>query len=159
MQYSQSQTYRKLYKKEQFYLKTFHIQTFLVPKPPVGVSRSRLYLRQAAMAKKKATEMNQAQLEQEQEPPVMDMDIQISEENLIAREQSLSDLSDIFEIMKSKIDPKKLELDISNKQRIIDSFNMWRCKPTLYDSIPPVSDMERVESLIANKSANWLLVA
>ena len=51
----------------------------------------------------KAT-VNQAQLEQEQEPLVMD--IQISDKNLITHEQSLSDLSDKFQKMKSKIDLK-----------------------------------------------------
>ena len=50
--------------------------------------------------------------------------------------------------MKSKIDLKKLELDVSNKRRIIDKL-LQQIKV----------QAERAESLIANKSANWLIVA
>ena len=39
-------------------------------------------------AKKKATKINQVQLEEEQQPPIMDI-IQISDENLIAKKSKL----------------------------------------------------------------------
>ena len=70
--------------------------------------------------KKKATENNQAKLGQEQETTVME--IQTSDEHTISCEKSISHLSDKFQEMKSKIDVKKLELDVANKQRMIDKL-------------------------------------
>ena len=49
--------------------------------------------------------MNEEQLEQEQQTPVIE--IQITDEHLIFREESNSDLLNKFQKIKSKIDLKK----------------------------------------------------
>ena len=77
-------------------------------------------------AKKKATEIDQAQLGQEQESTIME--IQTSDEQqTISREKSISHLSDKIKEMKSKIDVKKLKLDEANKRRMIDKVCAHIC--------------------------------
>ena len=70
------------------------------------------------------------------------MDNQTSNKILVEREQSLSDK---FQVLKWKINLKKLELDVSNKQRIIDKI-LQQVK------------VQGAESLINNKSAKWLII-
>ena len=81
--------------------------------------------------------MNQTQLEQESP----DVDKQTSAEIFIVCEQSLS-----YEL-KQKNDLQRKELDVYNKQRIIDKL-LQQVKV----------QAERAESLI-NKTANWLIVS
>ena len=85
--------------------------------------------------------MNQERLEQESSV----MEQETSDDIIVDHEQSL--LSQ-FQIMKSEIDLKRKDLEVSNKQRIIDKL------------LKQVEvQAERAESLIKDKSAKCLIVA